>query len=175
MERKTVFLIGFMGTGKSAAGKRAALTLKYPFTDTDKLVETKLSKSIADIFQQDGEEVFRKAERVALEETLKNGACLVSTGGGAACYGDNLKFMKSSGVVVSLLASPETIYKRISASPTQRPLLACQDPESRIRALLQKRAYYYINADFLVDTEDKSVAEVAAEIVRIAEHGKSRV
>lgn len=174
MEKKTVFLIGFMGTGKSAAGKRAAYSLKCPFTDTDKLVETMLAKSVPDIFQQDGEEVFRKAERRAIEDTVKNGPCLVSTGGGAACYGDNLKFMKSSGLVVTLLANPETIYKRVAASPTERPLLSCADPKSRITALLQKRAYYYINADFLVDTEDKNVAEVAAEIVRIAEHGKSR-
>lgn len=161
-----------MGTGKSAAGKRAALALKYPFIDTDKLVEKSMSKSVSGIFSQYGEEVFRHAERLVLQDISNDGPCIISTGGGAVCYGDNLKFMKSAGLVISLLASPETIYKRIIASTNERPLLACDNPMSRISGLLKKRSYYYINADFLIDTEDKSVFEVASEIVRIAENGR---
>lgn len=167
MNKRVIFLIGFMGVGKSAAGKRLASMLKYSFVDTDKMVENRLSKSVADIFRDEGEDFFRKAERAALEDASIKTPVIISTGGGAPCYGDNLKFMKSTGTTVTLLATPETIHKRIAISHNVRPLLNCGEPLKKIETLLQARAYYYINSHFLIDTENRNVEQVAQEILKI--------
>lgn len=159
-----VFLTGFMGTGKSASGRRAAEILGYGFADTDAMAERAFSKKISDVFREEGEGVFRAKERDVLAEAVKLSPCMVSTGGGAACYADNLDFMKSHGMVIALLASPETIFSRVSASKTPRPLLQCENPLGRIRKLLQERAYYYINSHTLIDTDGKNAETVAKEI-----------
>ncbi len=156
-----------MGTGKSAAGKRAAASLKTCFYDTDKLIEKDLNMSVSGVFQTYGEEFFRKKEREVLEETAKLPPCIISTGGGTPAYSDNLKFMKSKGKVITLLASPETILRRVtSSSHTERPLLKNPNPMEQIMFLLQKRAYYYINGDYLIDTDDRSVEDVVGEIIK---------
>lgn len=167
MNKAVIFLVGFMGVGKSAVGRRVASMLKYSFLDTDKMVEDSLSKKVSQIFCHEGEDFFRQAERAALEEVLSKAPVVISTGGGAPCYKDNLKLMKSWGTTVTLLATPETIFSRVAQSPNERPLLKCGDPLKEIRTLLQMRAYYYINSDFLVDTESRNVEQVAQEILKI--------
>lgn len=162
----TIYLTGFMGVGKSAAGRALAAMLDYGFYDTDSMIEKIAGKSISEIFQSDSEERFRDLERSVILSFNNLSDAVVALGGGAVAYSDNLKIIRSAGTLVTLTAPPGEIYRRISASKTVRPILACADPLKKIEELMYSRAYYYILGDILVDTDKKTVHNVALEISR---------
>lgn len=164
MKTDIIFLTGFMGTGKSASGRILAERLGREFIDTDRLIESLSGATIPDIFEKEGEDAFRRLEMEALAQVCAEDSCVVSTGGGMAAYGGNLETMKNVGTVAALTAEPGEILRRVSASKTVRPLLLCDNPLEKIISLLQKRAYYYIKSDILVDTGGKSPLAVASEI-----------
>lgn len=165
MMTKRIYLIGFMGVGKSSTAAKLSKNIGYELIDTDKLIEERQGRKISEIFATDGEDYFRKLEQEAIRSTFKLENIIVSTGGGLACFFDNLKEMKEHGVVISLNASAETILKR-TAKDTARPLLQAEENEKllKIKTLLQKRAYYYMNADFMLDVNKLSVSQVEKEI-----------
>lgn len=162
----TIYLTGIMGAGKSAAGRALSAMLGYRFYDTDSMIEKIAGKSIAKIFEEDGEERFRCYERSVILSFKDLSDAVVALGGGAVAYSDNLKVIKSSGTLVTLTAPPEEIYRRVSASKTVRPVLDCADPLKKIEELMYRRAYYYISGDILIDTDKKTVHNVASEISR---------
>lgn len=164
MNRNIIFLTGFMGVGKSATGKELSKILNYKFIDTDSLVEEMYNMTIPEIFQKYGEDVFREYEKSTLNKIKDYSPCVVSVGGGLITYKDNIEVMKNIGVVVGLTATPEEIYKRISSSKTERPLLMVDNPKEKIISLLQKRAYYYIKSDIIIATDNKQIKDVALEI-----------
>lgn len=157
-------LIGFMGTGKSSAGRTLADLLHFGFIDTDELIETRADKSIPEIFAQHGEPVFRDLEKKVVAELATQERLVISTGGGLAANPDNLASLKTHALVVCLWASPESIWERVRTQ-SHRPLLQTPDPLARIRELLAKREPFYRQADVLVNTERRSVKEVAQHVL----------
>jgi shikimate kinase len=157
-------LIGFMGTGKSSVGRLAAELLHFTYLDTDQVVEFRAHKSITDIFQQDGEPAFREWERLIVEELTQRKKTVICTGGGLPTQPANLESLKTHSLVVCLWASAETIYERVR-DHNHRPLLNSGDPMSRIRELLAAREGFYRQADVLVNTERRSVREVAVQVI----------
>src|SRR4051812_8096175 len=156
-------LIGFMGTGKSSVGRLVASHLHFQFMDTDEWIETQTGKAISDIFKQAGEAVFRQVEKQVVAEVSHFRKYVLSTGGGLAANADNLASLKSHALVVCLWASPEVIWERVRAQ-SHRPLLQDPDPLEKIRKLLAAREPFYRQADVLVNTEMRSVKEVAQHV-----------
>ncbi|HLP75729.1 MAG TPA: shikimate kinase [Candidatus Paceibacterota bacterium] len=157
-------LIGFMGTGKSSVGQIVAAALHFTFLDTDQLIESRTGKTISEIFSQDGEPVFRQLESDLVRELESKSKLLISTGGGLPANPANLASLKSHALVVCLWASPEKIWERVRHQ-SHRPLLHDPDPLAKIRTLLAAREPCYRQADVLVNTELRSVKEVAQQIV----------
>ena len=157
-------LIGFMGTGKSSAGRLIANVLHFTYLDTDQVIEVRASKPITEIFEQDGERVFREWERKVVEELIHRRKTVISTGGGLPVNEANLLSLKAHALVVCLWASPETIFERVRGHE-HRPLLNQPDPLAKIRELLAVREPYYRKADVLVNTEWRSLSEVAMQVV----------
>jgi shikimate kinase len=161
---QNIALVGFMGTGKSTVGRLAAEVLHFTFLDTDHVIEEWAKKPINDIFAQDGEPAFREWERRIVEQLTHRKKTVVATGGGLSANDANLASLKCHSLVVCLWASPEKIFERVREH-THRPLLNEPDPLSKIRSLLEVRAPYYRQADVLVNTEMRSLREVAAQVV----------
>ena len=157
-------LIGFMGTGKSSVGRLTASLLHFTFLDTDRVIEARAGRSIAEIFQQDGEPAFRELERHVVEELTRRTKTVISTGGGLPLDEANLVSLKTHALVVCLWASPETVYERVRGA-NHRPLLQEPDPRARIRELLTVREPHYRQADVLVSTEMRSVRDVAIQVI----------
>jgi len=161
---RNLALIGFMGTGKSSVGRAVADSLHFTFLDTDHVIEARADKSIKDIFAQDGEPVFRDLEARIVEELTHRSKTVISTGGGLPTREANLNSLKSHALVLCLWASPEAIYERVR-DHSHRPLLNDPDPLARIRDLLAVREAYYRQADVLVNTEMRSIREVAMQVL----------
>jgi shikimate kinase len=157
-------LIGFMGTGKSSVGRLVANVLRFTYLDTDQVIEGRAAKPIAEIFKQDGEPVFREWEKRIVEELTHRQKTVISTGGGLPVSDGNLISLKSHALVVCLWASPETIFQRVREHE-HRPLLNDPNPLAKIRELLAVREPYYRKADVLVNTEWRSIKEVAMQVV----------
>lgn len=157
-------LIGFMGTGKSCVGRLAAEMLHFTYLDTDHVIEARAGKAISTLFQDEGEPAFREWERRIVEEVAQQTKTIIATGGGLSANEANLASLKTHALVVCLWASPETILARVSGH-THRPLLNEADPLAKIRSLLAAREPYYRQADVLVNTDSRSMPEVAAQVV----------
>ena len=153
-----------MGTGKSSVGRLVADALRFTFLDTDAMIEAGVGKSITDIFAQQGEAAFREMERRLVAELASRTRTVFSTGGGLPVNPANLASLKSHALVVCLWASPETIYEHVRGQ-AHRPLLKDPDPLGKIRSLLAAREPFYRQADVLVNTERRSMREVAQQIV----------
>jgi shikimate kinase len=159
-----ITLMGFMGTGKSSVGQLVASQLHFTFLDTDQVIETRVGKTITDIFAQDGEPAFRTWEERIVEELRMRTKTVISTGGGLPLNEANLTALKSHSLLVCLWASPETIWERVRGQ-THRPNLNTPDPLGRIRTLLAVREPFYRRADVLLNTEMRSAKEVAQQVV----------
>lgn len=120
---RLVYIIGFMGSGKSTAGKKLAASLGWTFIDLDRKIEERAGKSIPGIFEQDGEDQFRKIESEVLRSMSSMTETIISTGGGTPCHGDNMDFMLSSGMTVYLKLTPAQLTNRLLVSSGERPLI----------------------------------------------------
>jgi shikimate kinase len=144
-----VFVIGFMGSGKSTFGKKLATKLGYGFIDLDEEVVKLAGKSISEIIEQEGEEKFRQLENTALKG-LDISNKVISTGGGTPCFYDNIEWMKEHGLVVYLNVPEGVIYSRLKTTDlTQRPLLKGLDDDGLkqfIHTKLEERLPYYYRA-----------------------------
>jgi len=160
-----VFLIGYMGSGKTTAGKKLAKLLGYGFADLDEHIEKRSGKRIADIFAIDGEEEFRKLEHRYLEKLCKLDNYVIATGGGTPCFGKNLKIMKSAGKVIYLKMPAAALAKRLSQTDNERPLLkntGNKSLEKHIEEHLAQREKFYEQADVVVSGVSLDVKELAA-------------
>ena len=118
-----IFLIGFMGSGKSYWGKLWAAKQGLAFYDLDEIVEIKYRKTIATIFEKEGEAFFRKLETAALHGFTHQDNCIIACGGGAACFNDNIEWMNKNGVTVYLSATPPYIFNHVFEEKAKRPLI----------------------------------------------------
>ena len=135
---KNIYLIGFMGTGKSSTGKILAEELGAQFVDTDQMVVEKTGRTIEDIFEEDSEEAFRELEVEVLSEITEKEGLVVSTGGGIVVTRGNLEMMKKTGLVITLIADANTILERIEKDDSCRPLLQVSEPFEEIKKLSQR-------------------------------------
>jgi len=161
-----IYLVGFMGTGKTSVGRELARVSKRQFLDLDELIELKEQRPISDIFAKNGEAYFRKLEAKTLQDVAREGNFVVGCGGGIVINPENIKMMKGSGIMICLAATPEVILKRTSSS-THRPLLNVKDPKKQIGHLLKLRSCYYAQADKTVDTSKLSIKQVVGKISKL--------
>ena len=155
-----------MGTGKTSIAKRLSSQLRMRYVDTDSVIEKDSQRRISDIFEQDGESVFRQLESEAVNKVSELYNHVISTGGGVVLKEANIAKLKENGVVFCLTATPEEIYRRVGHQ-THRPLLQTPDAMETIRTMLTERAPYYAQADHTVETTDRSFEEIIADIRRI--------
>ena len=153
-----------MGTGKSSVGRFVAEQLHFDYLDTDDLIESRVGRTINDIFARDGETVFRQMERLMVVELAERTRTVISTGGGLPLGPGNLDSLKQHALVVCLWASPETVFERVGGQ-NHRPLLNDPDPLGKIRTLLAAREPAYRQADVLINTEMRSIKEVAQQVI----------
>ena len=164
MTMKNIYIVGFMGTGKTVVGRALSRRLKVEFVDLDARIEEKEKETIACIFKSKGEEHFRRVEKEALSEAVANDRSVISCGGGVVLDPANISAMKKTGICVCLSASAEEILRRIGVT-THRPLLHGPNPLEKIQSLLSSRDPCYRQADILIDTTNLSVEEIVALIL----------
>lgn len=164
-QQQNIFLIGFMGTGKSTVAEGLKKRLGMKQVEMDKTIEKEQQMAISEIFERFGEEHFRDIETQLLKRFATGGPYIVSCGGGAVLRPENVAIMKKSGKVVLLLARPETVYERVKDS-RERPILNADMSVEYISRLMEKRrAVYEAAADVTVHTDGKSVEEICEEII----------
>ena|SRR5688572_18403067 len=159
---RAVFLVGFMGAGKTATGDALACRLGWRFVDLDAYIEAREGRSIAQIFANDGEAAFRRAESAALREIVEGltNTAVVALGGGTFADPENSVAVQRAGTTVFLEASPDVLLQRVGTAGA-RPLVGS---DQDFVGLYAKRIATYRSADVTVNTENKSAAAVAAEI-----------
>ena len=162
---KNIFLVGFMGAGKTTVGRILARRLGWRYCDADKVIETVAGKPVTEIFSVHGEEHFRRLESETLSNLSRKERQVVATGGGAVMREENMRAMKGGGVTVYLKAPVSVIWERIRDSKT-RPLLNVYNPLQVATELLGKRIPFYESADVTVDTESLTPEEAAEEIIK---------
>ena len=148
-----IFLIGFMGCGKSTMGRTLAASLNLTFIDLDTFLEERYFRTIPQIFAEEGEDSFRKKERKVLEEVSAFDNVIVATGGGAPCFFDNMELMNDSGFCIFLDVEIESLVKRLIHAKTERPLIKGKSKEELllfIEGLMQKRRPFYEKAKYIL-------------------------
>ena len=149
-----IILIGYMGAGKTTIGKALSKELGVIFYDLDWNIESRMRKSIAQIFAERGEEGFRKIEHNMLHEVAEFEDVIISCGGGTPCFFDNMDYLNQQGQVVYLRAEPEVLYKHLQMGKVERPLLKGKSKEELlvfIREQLERREPYYTKARYTLD------------------------
>lgn len=160
-----IVLTGFMGTGKTAVGRHLAAELKAKFVDVDMLIAEKAGRSIREIFDSQGEAAFRKQESAAIHEVAAQDKVVIATGGGALMNPTNRETLAKHGILVCLTARMGTLLERLKEDHN-RPLLQGEDTEKRIESLMAERQAVYNLCPIQVDTDGKTIAAVAKEIIQ---------
>ena len=149
-----IFLIGFMGSGKTTLGRKLASRMNCEFIDLDHVLEKKVELSIAEYFTLFGEDSFRKLESEVLKKTPYPENAVISTGGGLPCFFDNMDWMKKHGRIVYIKLAPKTLADRLEAGKEERPLLQDKHGEALISFIEQKlaeRESFYSQANIIAD------------------------
>jgi len=149
-----IILIGYMGAGKTTVGKALAAELGLRFYDLDWYIESRMRKTVAQLFAELGEEGFRRIERNMLHEVAEFEGVLISCGGGTPCFYDNMQYINQQGLTLYLKASPEVLYKHLKMGKSVRPLLLNKTPEEVQRFIseqLKAREQVYTRAQFTLD------------------------
>ena len=149
-----IIIVGYMGSGKTTVGKALSKDMGIPFYDLDWYIESRMRKTVAQIFAERGEEGFRKIEYNMLHEVAECENVIISCGGGTPCFFDNMDYMNGQGETVYLKASPEVLYGHLKMGKTERPLLKNKTPEEMqvfIAEQLEKREPYYSKAKHTLD------------------------
>jgi shikimate kinase len=161
---KSIVMVGLMGCGKSAVGRRLASRLGLPFVDADEEIEKAAGKSIEDIFEEHGEAYFREGERKVLARLLRSGPQVLATGGGAFMNAETRASIGQSGISVWLKADLPLLVRRV-AKRNNRPLLKTGDPEVVMQSLMDARYPVYAQADITVESRDVPHEVIVAEIL----------
>ncbi len=156
MAADKIFLIGMMGSGKSYWAQKMAKWNKCVGYDLDKLIEMNEEKTIAEIFNEDGEDYFRKAEAKILRWFKEKKKFIIATGGGAPCFHENMHWMKKEGIVIWLDEPVEVLVKRLSPEKQQRPLIASLSDSEIARFIenkLVERHSFYVQANYRLTSD----------------------
>lgn len=160
-----LYLVGFMGTGKTTIGRAVAQRLGFEMRDSDHEIERQEGRTIADIFANEGEAAFRALERRYIETGHPAERTVVSCGGGLIVPPGMLELLQVRGVVICLHASIETILERTSRH-RHRPLLNVENPEARVRALFAAREPVYRRAGTMLLTDGRSLSDIISHVIR---------
>lgn len=162
-----IFLIGFMGSGKTTLGKRLAVHYQYQFIDLDKEIEAEIGMCIPQYFEKFGEAKFRDIESAILKQAEKWDNAIIATGGGAPCYFDNIDWMNAKGITVYLSLSPKALVKRLENGTDQRPVLQGlkgSQLEAFIAEKLAARDVFYKQAQLEISGINLTAAQLAARL-----------
>ena len=160
-----LYLVGFMGTGKTTIGRAVAFRLKYQLFDSDHEIEREEQRTIPEIFATEGEAYFRKLERRFVEVGHPASQCVVACGGGLVVQPGMLNFLRTKGIVICLHASLETVLTRTSTN-RNRPLLDVEDPRERIRTLYAEREPIYKRAGAVILTDQRPASDIISHVMR---------
>ncbi len=176
-----IYLIGFMGSGKSATGRALAVKTGWELVDTDREIEVQAGKTIPELFAAEGEQAFRKREaalmqRIRQEYEADGTGKIISCGGGIVLQEENISNMRRSGTIILLTASPEVILERVSRND-RRPVLAGRKTLPDIRAMMAERLpRYNAAADIRISTNKRETKRIAEKILHLCAntpaHGK---
>lgn len=168
----TIFLVGYMGCGKSTIGRMLAPMLGARFMDMDTEIERRAGMAIAEIFARQGEAAFREMERDFLANPIpeiEGQDLVIATGGGAPCHGDNIEIMKAAGHVAYLKMSPERLLARLGRGREKRPLIKGMDDAQLLKYItenVEKRAPHYEKAHLTIDCDGVADRYIAEHISR---------
>jgi shikimate kinase len=172
---RTIVLIGMMGAGKTAVGRRLAKVLQWPFQDADEAIEAAAGTTISNIFAEIGEQSFRAKERQVIARLLCQERQVLALGGGAFIDPDTRALVRERALSIWLRADLDTLVRR-TGRPRKRPLLAGGDPRHKLAELLQQRAPIYAEADLVVDSSEVPITAVVDRVVKaLAAHAKGAV
>jgi shikimate kinase len=167
---KRIFLIGFMGSGKTTLGLSLAAKLELPFVDLDALIQTREGCTVSDLFAEVGELGFRHIEQMHLHSLLEYPKVVIATGGGTPCFFDNMNWMNRFGVSIYLKTSPELLHSRLKGEVKHRPLLKRFDQDELlpfIKVTMRQREEFYNSAHITVLQESNNeniLDEIESEI-----------
>lgn len=164
---RNLVLVGMSGVGKSRVGRLVAERLRWRFIDTDLEIERRAGQSVQQLFATAGEPHFRAVEREVVALVAQRAGMVIATGGGALLNEDNRRALFNGNLVICLRAAPEEIARRLVGSRERRPLLEGGDRLAAIRALSDRRAALYAQAHCAVDTDGRTLGEVAGEVVEV--------
>lgn len=163
-----IFLIGFMGSGKTYWGNVWSKHHSIQFFDLDEVIERDQHKSVATIFEKEGEKYFRKIEASALISFADKDNCIIACGGGTACFNDNMQWMNDNGITIYLSASPQFIYERVFEEKEKRPLLDKLNPAELfffIEQKLKERESFYNLAQVILPVEKLDIDSLQKFII----------
>jgi len=163
---KNIYIVGFMGTGKTSTAKELAKRLGREFIDMDDSIQGKEGLAINGIFKEKGEPYFRKLEKDLVRELSCRENLVVSCGGGVIVDEENLSNLKKSGTVICFKSDVDVILRRTKDN-SERPLLNVDNPRKQISELLKKREPFYSQSDHTIDTTHLSIAETVDKIIKI--------
>src|SRR5690554_1676282 len=152
-----IYIIGYMGCGKSTLGRKLACYAGLQFIDMDHYIESRNCKTVPQIFAEEGEEAFRHKERKALEELSEFTNVIIATGGGAPCFYDNMDLMNRTGKTIYLNIDPEILAERLIESKNERPLIKGKSKEELVQYIattLSQREKFYRKAQFQITEPD---------------------
>lgn len=152
-----IFLIGFMGSGKTTLGKQLARKLDFRFIDQDTFIEEQTGISVADYFTKFGENAFRKLEHESFKELIKFENVVISTGGGAPCFYNNIDIMNENGIAIYLRMSPEVLKSRLKYAQNERPLIKGKSETELLHFIelkLSEREPFYLKARHTIESMD---------------------
>ena len=166
-----IFLLGYMGSGKSFIGKQLARDLNYQFIDMDERIESEEGATISEVFKSRGEVFFRKRERQLLEKLVNfEDSAVISLGGGTPCYGDNMELIRSADDVTSiyLKLGIDSLTQRLFSEKETRPLISHLEDKEKLEEFIRKhlfeRGFYYNQSDHIISCDSKSASEIISEI-----------
>lgn len=169
---KRIIIIGYMGSGKTTVGHALSQELGLPFYDLDWYIETRMHRTVKQIFDEKGEEGFRKIEHNLLHEVAEFEDVIISCGGGTPCFFDNIDYINRQGETVYLKCTTDVLYKHLKMGKTVRPLLLNKTPDevkTFIEAQLKQREPFYAKAKYIVDVslmDNKEKIKTTVDAIR---------
>ena len=168
-----IFLIGYMGAGKTTLGKAFAREMNLSFVDQDWYIEERFHKTVQEIFAERGEQGFRELERQMLHEIAEFEDVVISTGGGAPCFYDNMEFMNQKGETIFLNVAPDVLFSRLKIASQNRPILRGKTNEELkafIAKALEKRAPFYSKAKYIFNADElEDIYQIKSSVNKLKE------